>query len=251
MPLDDLLADQFLDVVIIKDLKKFYTQMIESINGNQTNSLIYLDRSSLKNAQEKQAPNGASIIINESFLISESNYGKHLDLKEDKTISASYSNERITNNKMRSNKNEKSSLPKQIRKSYLRKMLFLKGNKKDANIVKGLDAKSNVKMVVECKDKLIKGQLSTVKSDESSINTDSTKSTSKQSFIRKLLNVCRSIRRSPIKNKKLLARTKIKSDKKENKKKKFENTAFLSIELQMGLYSVFFSFFFFYCFNNN
>lgn len=247
MPLSDLLADQFLDVVIIKDLKKFYLQMIESINQLDTyqtkNSSILNLNKNLMNSNESMHQE-----LNEDLQISEES--KNIDAKEISKESTIVSNTCSAEQQVGKMKIEKRTMKKKLSKlvQKFKKILFLsKMNKitEKSRRQKKKPVEADVKMVTELKvtntklndinlsDKVTYDKLNVL----SNSKTDSTKSSTgrenKKSFFSKFLKFIKPIKKYTLKKRKS-TNSLTKTDRKKSLKHKIENAAFLSIELQLG-----------------
>ena len=235
LPLSDLLEDQFLDVVIIKDLKKFYLQTIETINHREdqfplNKPVISLNNYIMKSSDSAQASSdSAQASIQQNEFSESKSTTKVLDSKEN-TIGSTVSEERHVNKKaIRTSLLDRlfqNSLFQNRFRSY--KENHLKRNEMKNDARSSSDVKSDVKWDKKSDQKI------NFKDDEKANDKANTRSHSYSSIKankRKLFGPFFNIFK-PIQSAKKKKSTKGKSRK--VKKRKFENAAFLSIELQLG-----------------
>ena len=243
-----------MDVVIIKDLKRFYLQMIEStkfLDGCQAVDRLPADTKENDSALENQRY---------SDLFATKDDSRWLETRES-TMKSSFSDERVVRQRMQTVQPtvqpKRRLLARLIRGDLLRSVLFAKNKRvesgsnaidleqnkdaKDESDTKSSDAKSSNQLAVNSPD----GHTSDVKAvcklnekppitdDRLSINSGSTRSGGSRSYFRKFLNIFKPAKVYSLQKRKS-SLSRLRPGAKVRKKSVAENTAFLSIELQLG-----------------
>lgn len=249
-----------MDVVIIKDLKRFYLQMIEStkfLDGYQANAAYCALDKSLADSNEND-----SMLEQQTYsdLFASKEDSRWLDTKES-TIKSSFSEEKVIRQRMQPEKRtpKKRLLARLVQGDLFKSVLLAKNKKvesgskaidleqnkdaKDESDAKSSDVKSSNQMAANNQRTL--DAASDVKAvcklsenkpnveDRFSIHSGSTRSAGSRSYFRKFLNIFKPTKVYSLKKRKS-SRCKLHSDEKVKKKQVTENTAFLSIELQLG-----------------